>query len=78
MFACLTESPLMLNPDLLGQPPSPVLRFVKTKKMNINVSRGVKAAAADGGRPSNGCLRLSLGLSNRVDAFRSKATVRHA
>lgn len=42
------------------------------------MSHGVEAAAADGGRQSNDCFRPSLGLFNRVDAFRSKAAVRHA
>lgn len=36
VFGCLTESPLMLNVMLPGQP-VPVAGFVRTEKMNINV-----------------------------------------
>lgn len=38
VFGCLTVSPLMLNAVLPGRP-MPVACFVKTKKMNINVTR---------------------------------------
>lgn len=81
----MTESPLMLNVMLPGQP-LPVACFVKTKKMNINVIQsescgrergvfGLKAATADIWICLIGSVREGLMLQQRHALLTCKVLV---
>lgn len=75
VFGCLTESPLMLNVMLPGQP-LPVACFVKTKKMNINVIQSERCGRERGGLRSKGGHRRYLDLLNRVCSGGSNAAAK--